>query len=158
MSVWSALYNYFRYKDSANWQCDDDRCELMEQQTTPSTLPNKHSVKEFSIKASVVSYLISCDDAVASPVLPFLSQSESTFLTVVDNPLHPLSLPPLPSFPLHATEEATRHFSAASSASATPTEVMAQRILSAIGRYCMQSLAANLLTHHLMPIVLHLAE
>ena len=56
MSVWSAaLYNYFRYKDSANWQCDDDRCELMEQQTTPSTLPNKHSVKEFRIKASVVS-------------------------------------------------------------------------------------------------------
>ena len=164
MNIWSAMQNYLRYRNSENWSCDEENCELLDfeyqQAPSPSPFPELLKVRDRYIEdirtknpielGATVRYLIPSaysisnnqTDRQCSPLLPEVEELASPF-SLLSNKISP-------------SEVSTVQLDKQLSPPISPPLLSSS--LSSIAKSCMISILANLLSHQLLPAMLHFVE
>lgn len=153
----TALQNYLRYRNSKNWKCDEESCELMDiinldSILLPSIDPSATHpldgalVMTGTLPGTVVSFLITSEDAstLCSPFLPLMAEVSG----------HPSWL----SMEAHSPAPTAAAGGLWEAKQTPPSPPPPSQSLSVIGRYCMVSLLVNLFSHQLMPMLLQFVE
>ena len=164
MNFWSAMQNYLRYRNGENWSCDEENCELLDfeyqQAPSPSPLPGllkdrDRYTEDIRTKnpielGATVRYLIPSaysisnnqTDRQCSPLLPEVKELASPF-SLLSNKITP-------------SEVSTVQLDKQRSPPISPPLLSSS--LSSIAKSCMISILANLLSHQLLPAMLHFVE